>query len=77
MITITTNLIEVAEMHKELLNLSIEDTFELYSIFCIEMGANLITIDDILFVNDDVFLYNYSKCFFIFLNYLLEKKYNE
>lgn len=64
-------------MHKELLNLSTKDAFELYSIFLVEMADNLIIIDDIFLVNDDVFLYNYSKCFFIFLNYLLEKKYDE
>ena len=64
-------------MHKELLNLSTKDAFELYSIFLVEMATNLIIIDDIFFVNDDVFLYNYSKCFFIFLNYLLKKKHDE
>ena len=64
-------------MHKELLNLSTEDAFELYSIFLVEMATNLIIIDDIFFVNDDVFLYNYSNCFFIFLNYLLKKKHDE
>ena len=64
-------------MHKELLNLSTEDAFELYSIFLVEMATNLIIIDDIFFVNDYVFLYNYSKCFFIFLNYLLKKKHDE
>ena len=51
MITIKTDLIEVTEMHKELLSLSTEDAFELYSIFLVEMATNLIIIDDIFFVN--------------------------
>lgn len=76
MITIKTNLIEVTEMHKDLLNLTTEDAFEIYSILCIKLATDLIIIDNIFFVEDDIFLTNYTNCFLKFLVYLLEKDYS-
>ena len=74
-IFIKTNLLEVTQMHQELLNLTSEDAFQLYTIFSTQMAEHLIVDKDMIYIDDDVFVINYSTCFFIFLNYLLDKQY--
>lgn len=62
-------------MHEDLLNLSPDDSLELYKIFLNELSDYLILKDDIYFVDDDIFIYNYTNCFILFLSYLLENKF--
>ncbi|WP_159426851.1 MULTISPECIES: hypothetical protein [Clostridium] len=77
MIVIQTNLLEVTQMHKELLKLNSKDAFELYTIFSTQMAEYLIIDNDMIYVDDEIFIINYSTCFFIFLNYLLEQEYGD
>lgn len=70
-----TNLNDIIELHMNLLNLKIKDTFILKDIFYFNNIDNIKRNGNNLFISDDIFMDSYAPCMFQFLTYLLNEQY--